>query len=97
MHRPQVRLRLFKGGYCTHSERMVLRTGSRRQVAFPSLFGLIEHPDQGVLLFDTGYSPAFFEATEPFPERIYRMLTPVTLDSRDTAVARLAEVGYRPQ
>ncbi|MEZ0368467.1 MAG: MBL fold metallo-hydrolase [Candidatus Sericytochromatia bacterium] len=93
----QVRLTLFKGGYCTHSEKMVLRTGRRRQIAFPSLFALIEHPTQGALLYDTGYGSHFFSATEGFPERIYRMVTPVTLDSRDTAVAKLALAGYQPE
>lgn len=97
MTKARVRLRLFKGGYCTHSEKMVLRTGSRRPVAFPSMFALIEHPDRGAMLYDTGYASHFYTATERFPERIYRMVTPVTLDSRETAVSRLATVGYRPQ
>lgn len=96
-NQPHVRLSLYKGGYCSHSEKMVLRSGRRRQIAFPSMFALIEHPEQGPMLFDTGYASHFFAATDPFPERIYRMVTPVTLDSGDTAVARLAERGYRPE
>lgn len=66
-------------------------------VSFPSIFGVIEHPREGVILFDTGYSPHFFEATTPFPERAYRWVTPVVLHSHETAVSRLWRMGYRPE
>jgi len=91
-----LKVQLFKGGYCTHAEHMVYRKGSRQTVAFPAMFALIEHPRQGLLLFDTGYGQPFFQATERFPNRLYRMLTPVTLHSADTAVAQLAQLGYAP-
>lgn len=94
---PQLKVKLFTGGCCTHAESMVLRGASSRTVAFPSLFALIEHPTCGRLLYDTGYAPHFFEATEAFPERFYRMLTPVTLDTRQTAVAQLAQAGLSPE
>lgn len=90
----EVQLRLFTGGACTHREKMVLRTGSNQTVAFPSLFAVIEHPRQGLMLFDTGYGEAFFEATQRFPERLYRLLTPVTLARHESAAARLRGLGY---
>lgn len=92
-----LRLRLFEGGYCTHRQKMALRTGSLRTVTFPSIFGVIEHPRQGVILFDTGYGSHFFSATVPFPERAYRWVTPVVLHSEETAVSRLHQLGYRPE
>lgn len=92
-----LRLHLFEGGYCTHRQKMALRKGSLETVTFPSIFGVIEHPHQGVILFDTGYSPHFFSATSPFPERAYRWVTPVVLHSHETAVAHLQRLGYRPE
>lgn len=91
-----LRLRLFEGGYCTHRQKMALRSRSLRTVTFPSIFGVIEHPQQGVILFDTGYGSHFFAATAPFPERAYRWVTPVVLHSEETAVSRLRQLGYRP-
>lgn len=92
-----LRVRLFKGGHCTHKEQMVIRNGRRATVAFPSMFALIEHPTQGAMLFDTGYGQPFFEATRYFPGRFYRMLTPVQLAPHETAVAQLQQIGYAPE
>lgn len=91
----ELRLHLFQGGACTHREHMVLRTAAHRTVSFPSLFALLEHPREGLILYDTGYAPHFFNATRFFPERFYRLLTPVTLSSTETALARLQQMGYR--
>ena len=57
------------------------------------MFAVIEHPRHGVVLFDTGYSSRFFEATRPFPERLLRWATPVTLDVGGSAASQLAATG----
>lgn len=87
----QVKLKLFQGGYCTHQERMVLRTGRKEQIRFPSMFALIEHPKHGYILYDTGYSPRFHEATKYFPASIYARLTPVFIEIEQTAIQQLAK------
>lgn len=46
------------------------------------------------MLFDTGYSDAFFEATRPFPERLYRWLTPVELPQEQRLASQLRQRGY---
>lgn len=84
-------------GACRHPEIATRLGGSLRPVEFPSLVGLVEHPDEGLVLFDTGYDPAFFAATEPFPERLYRWTTPVRLRERDTAAAWLRRLGHKPE
>ncbi len=70
-----------------------MRGGRWSSLRFPALCGVIEHPEHGVILFDTGYSPHFFEATQPFPERAYRWITPPTLAPKKTLVAQLAGLG----
>jgi glyoxylase-like metal-dependent hydrolase (beta-lactamase superfamily II) len=79
-----------------HVERMAVRDGSLRPVPFPATVAVIQHPKRGVVLFDTGYSEWFFRATAPFPERLYRWMTPVHLGPEQTARAQLAALGVAP-
>lgn len=64
-------------GSCRHPEFLAIRDGSWRPIDFPAVAMLILHPDEGAILFDTGYDPAFLAASEPFPERLYRWATPI--------------------
>lgn len=92
-----VSLRLRACGCCRHPQIMTRTDGSFRSVAFPSLVGLVRHPGVGPILFDTGYDPAFFSATASFPERLYRLATPVELEPDQTAAAWVARRGLRPE
>lgn len=75
----RVGFRWLERGSTRHPEVMTLSGGSVCAVDFPALVGVIEHPTRGLFLFDTGYDPAFEEATDPFPERLYRWTTPVEI------------------
>ncbi|MDR1076595.1 MAG: MBL fold metallo-hydrolase [Xanthomonadaceae bacterium] len=88
--------RLFEAGYCTHPERMTRRGGRWCNCQFPALTALIRHPQYGPILFDTGYSEAFMEATAPLPERLYRMVTPVRLETGRTLREQLRRQGLEP-
>lgn len=55
---------------------------------FPALATLIETGDATILV-DTGYGAAFFAATDGFPARIYRWLTPVTLPESEALLRQL--------
>jgi glyoxylase-like metal-dependent hydrolase (beta-lactamase superfamily II) len=57
---------------------------------------LLVHPQEGAILFDTGYDPAFLAATNPFPERLYRWLTPVALRAGQEAAAQCQALGIAP-
>lgn len=89
-------LRVLSGGHCVHPEHVVLQNGSLRPLRFPSLYAVLEHPTEGLSLFDTGYCSHFVEATRPFPERLYAWVTPVTVRPEDTAVYQLGRLGYAP-
>ncbi len=88
-----VRFDLLKVGHCGHPECVVLRGGRRRSIQFPSLVGLIEHPRQGLVLYDTGYSRRFREATRRFPECLYRLVTPVRLPPEEELLVQLESRG----
>lgn len=87
----RVGFRWLERGQTRHPEASTIKGGSLRVVDFPSLLGVIAHPTKGHFLFDTGYDPAFIEATRPFPERLYRWATPVSLGAEHHWQAWLAQ------
>lgn len=91
-----VTLRGFRVGHCRHPQAMTIRGGRWAPVAFPALAFLIDHPDEGPILFDTGYDPAFWTATAPMPERLYRVATPPTLPPGAALADQLGARGVEP-
>ncbi len=86
---------LLDTGFCTVRERIAYGTGSG--VAFcNAVCALLRHRTRGWLLFDTGYAPRVLDATQSFPYRLYRMVTPLYLREMDTAARRIACHGLTP-
>ena len=92
-----IRLRLFSTGFCHHPEAIVIRDGRWKVTQFPSTFALIEHPGLGRMLFDTGYAEHFFNATQDFPFRFYRWVTPVHTRPDESAQTQLRQIGIPPE
>lgn len=92
-----VDLRLQVGGLCTHPEIVFCPGGSLRSMQFPNAFAVIQHPHHGPILYDTGYSQHFFEATQRLPFSLYRRLLPVHLHPHEAAAARLQRQGIAPE
>jgi glyoxylase-like metal-dependent hydrolase (beta-lactamase superfamily II) len=88
---------MLQVGSCRHPECVALRGGSLRPAVFPALCALIRHPTLGNWLFDTGYGDHFHTATNPFPERFYRWMTPNSLPENERLVVQLDALGLRPQ
>lgn len=86
--------RFIQCGHCYHPEAVTLTGGSFGAVAFPALVGLFIHPNEGVILFDTGYEAAFLAATRTFPHRLYRWLTPPVISSETSVDAQLSRLGF---
>jgi glyoxylase-like metal-dependent hydrolase (beta-lactamase superfamily II) len=95
--RRRVQVNLIAVGRCRHPEWVTLRGGRFGPVDFPAYCALILHPSAGPILYDTGYSDRFREATEGFPARLYRWLTPVRLRSEERLEAQLGRHGLRPE
>jgi glyoxylase-like metal-dependent hydrolase (beta-lactamase superfamily II) len=91
-----VKVSIFAAGYCTCPEHLAIQGGRWRNIRFPAMFALFEHPRLGAMLFDTGYSYRFFDETRHFPERLYRLMTPVTLREEQLVVNQLATRGLKP-
>lgn len=89
----RVNFRWCKTGCCKHPEFISLRGGKFSSVEFPSHFGLIRHPNRGYILYDTGYSSHFHQATKYFPERFYTLVTPVKKHSTVSALTHIQNFG----
>jgi len=92
----EVSVTALRVGHCLHPQIMSIRDGSWKPAIFPSLAMLIVHPSEGPILFDTGYDLAFLAATEALPERLYRWLTPVTLNAAEHLTVQLERHGIAP-
>ncbi len=89
----RVSLHLLKVGRCRHPEWVTIRGGGVRPIDFPALAALIIHPTEGPILYDTGYADRFHDVTQPFPERLYRWMTPPALPPHERLLTQLAAHG----
>ena len=93
----KVKFWLKTAGYCLSKENIVIRKGKNQEIKFPATYGVIQHPREGWILFDTGYTQRFHTETARFPARIYAMLTPTTINPEEEAVAEVREMGIDPK
>ncbi len=63
----------------------------RHKVPFPATVALLHHERLGPVLFDTGYSPHFYDATKKFPEKLYALITPVEIPVGATLLDQLKQ------
>ncbi|MBP9722938.1 MAG: MBL fold metallo-hydrolase [Gammaproteobacteria bacterium] len=92
-----VNSQFLAAGYCKHFEAIALSGGRWRSIKFPAIFNLITHSDYGYFLFDTGYTNRFADATKKFPDNLYRLATPVTISSEQSAEQQLLKLGIQPK
>lgn len=86
----------FTTGYTTAHKRIAIRGGGWKKIKFHATCMLWEHPELGYIVWDTGYTPRFFEATQAWPMSIYRRSTPVTCIPEWTLAAQLKEKNIDP-
>lgn len=90
---PAIKFDLLKVGHCGHPECVAMRGGGLGSIEFPALVGLIEHPAEGLILYDTGYASHFFSETKRVPECLYRLVTPVRLPPEEVLLTQLESRG----
>ncbi len=84
-------------GWTEAPEALVLPGGSwRKKLRFFAVAFLLQHPDEGPVLIDTGYSTRFFSESMHFPNRLYRAITPVTLTDPEGIAGQIRRLGYSP-
>lgn len=82
----------FKTGYCTHIGCMALKGAGLRVCKFPSRAWLLEVGSHR-WLWDTGYSTWFEHYTRSGIFRIYRQVTPVYFDPKQSLAQQLYAQG----
>ena len=92
----KVKLYLNYAGHCFAKENDAIQGGKKREIAFQALWGLIEHPEKGWILYDTGYTQRFFDATKRFPNKIYAIMTKVVINPENEVKAQLERHKISP-
>lgn len=93
--KPHTKVRFFSGGYCTANSKHVFPAEKPERIRFYAIWALIQHPELGNILFDTGYHKRFFEATRRFPDRIYRWVTPVNHLHSESCISKLESINIK--
>ncbi|HET8841566.1 MAG TPA: MBL fold metallo-hydrolase [Ktedonobacteraceae bacterium] len=93
---PVVQCHILDTGYCLAWEHHILQGGARRRIACHSLVALLQHPEHGWLLWDTGYAPRMLEVTRKLPFSLYRAATPLRLQPELSVIAQLPRWGLKP-
>lgn len=89
----KVSVQILDTGSCLASEALMLRGGQWKTVVVHSLVALIQHPNHGWLLWDTGYAPRMLEVTRSWPSLLYRVMTPLRLRPELAIAAQLPALG----
>ncbi|MGA0542901.1 MBL fold metallo-hydrolase [Neotabrizicola sp. VNH66] len=84
------RLSLHHTGQCRHPEWSTRRDRSLRPCSFPMHAAVIDRGGD-LTVFDPGYAPRFMTATSPFPERLYRWMTPTDAPASSALAAQLGD------
>jgi glyoxylase-like metal-dependent hydrolase (beta-lactamase superfamily II) len=90
------KLHLGYAGFCYSKENHAIENGRKQDIIFNALWGLIEHPTEGYILFDTGYTNRFYSATKNYPNKIYAQITKVHISPEQEVKAQLEANGISP-
>jgi glyoxylase-like metal-dependent hydrolase (beta-lactamase superfamily II) len=93
----KIKLYLNHAGHCIAKENDAIQNGRKMKIKFHALWGLIEHPDKGYILYDTGYTQRFYNATKSFPNKIYALATKVKITEDEEIVYQLKRHGIKPE
>ena len=90
-----LRFWLLDTGFCAASEHHMIRGGAHRPAQAHAVAVLLEHPREGLVLFDTGYAPRVLEAFNVFPFQVYRYMTPTTHHAEWSVKAQIGHLGFQ--
>jgi glyoxylase-like metal-dependent hydrolase (beta-lactamase superfamily II) len=96
MAQKPMNVRFFQSGYCTSHSKVIDPRTAFTKIQFAAIWALIDLPSGGYAMVDTGYSNHFLTATKPFPDRIYRWVTPMFLKTEETPLNILQQAGISP-
>jgi nucleoside-diphosphate-sugar epimerase/glyoxylase-like metal-dependent hydrolase (beta-lactamase superfamily II) len=89
-------IRILNVGICEQLGAGFLPGGPWKKIEIPALVAAIKHPQNGWILFDTGYATRFFDGTRRMPYRLFRVGTPLKMTEADNLVEQLPGEGIDP-
>ncbi len=90
---PALKFNLLSAGYCEAKRSHALKGASNETIKFYATYAHIEHPIYGHILFDTGYTRRFYEATRNYPFKLYAKAAKVFISEKDECKNVLKENG----
>lgn len=78
-------------GYCTNGVHHIFKKVPREKRHFPAGVFLMEHPSQGLILFDTGYALSMMQCG--FRGKLYHLLNPTVVHPEDLIESQLERDG----
>jgi len=93
----KMRVKVFNTAWVRTRKSLLLAGAAFEPLDVITLFGVVEHPQQGIILFDTGVHTQFYDATRKFPYRIHSIVTPFGLKKEKNAGNQLLQIGIHPR
>ena len=81
--------KIYSVGYCIGRGRLADRTLSFKRKKFYTRCFLLEHPQKGLILVDTGYGKALADIVQKGIYSLYNKLLPFTYSKEDSIVSQL--------
>ena len=86
-----IKIRYYACGYCTNDLHWIFKHNKHEKRNFPSGVFLIQHPNRGNILFDTGYSTNIYDCG--LIGRLYNKLNPTFVKPEDEIKWQLKNDG----
>jgi len=84
-------------GHCRAPERAVRSGGAWCWIEFPATVAVLRHRTHGVILFDTGYAPRYFEILRKLPYAILGPVLGAVLPEKEQLCVQLKRLGIAPE
>jgi glyoxylase-like metal-dependent hydrolase (beta-lactamase superfamily II) len=91
-----IRFHLLDTGYTHAKESQLMRGGRNVDVRCHALAALLHHPKHGWMLFDTGYAPRVYAASERTPYALYQRAVPFVAKPEWAVATQLANYDLTP-
>ena len=91
-----IEVKVFNTAWVRTRKSMLLAGAKFEPLLAAALFAVIDHPQKGIILFDTGHHTNFYQATRKFPYRLHSILTPCDLKEENNAAKQLSKIGINP-
>ena len=85
--------KIYRVGYCLSRGALGERSLGWEKMRFYARAFLLEHPQKGLILIDTGYGDAAIHSLKKGINRLYGALLPVTYSPEDRLLLQLAQDG----